>query len=377
MMQGGLMNRVYRSRLRRIVAALVFVCLASRDSSAVYASLSARQAFIGGVAVGFGAYAALVYWDMRMNTAALKKSTKPLAVCRNSTDEKLDDNWAKLCFDKSLSYVCGVAQLQGRRPTQEDRYCVQRVCGSLLFAGVFDGHGGPSAATMAACHLYKFFPEHYGSYNKDCTIQFAFAYTQESIRALVKDGSGTTAVVAFRHGDSLTIAHMGDSRAYVVSRKQNKIYTTQKLTQDHNINNMAERARAMRYVNSSMAMPNGTRMPRIMCLGGGICAIIPDGPDSWGQHTVVPLRSLHNYRFQAPYMLTIPEVAVHKIQEDDYYCVLASDGLGLTPEQISAECDAGQSCDDIAQRLVDRVKSCVSDNVTALVIDLHKPVLLT
>ena len=136
----------------------------------------------------------------------------------------------------------------------EDRSTVV-VGEDFIFAGVWDGHGGTSAAEFAQQHLFDFFQEAYESKGFDVTQSFQFAYTQtdrayfDHARNINKPNvffAGTCAIGCFvdMKTGKVTCANLGDSRAVMgLYREDGGKVKTVPLSVDHSADNLLEQTR--------------------------------------------------------------------------------------------------------------------------------------
>eukprot|EP00977_Amphora_coffeiformis_P020993 scaffold8693_cov135-Amphora_coffeaeformis.AAC.2 len=136
----------------------------------------------------------------------------------------------------------------------EDRSTVV-VGEDFIFAGVWDGHGGTSAAEFTQQHLFDYFQEAYESKGMNISQSFQFAYTQtdrayfDYARNINKPNvffAGTCAVGCFvdiKTG-KVTCANLGDSRAVMGLYKEDggKVKTVP-LSVDHSADNLLEQTR--------------------------------------------------------------------------------------------------------------------------------------
>ena len=127
----------------------------------------------------------------------------------------------------------GLSSRQGLRSTMEDRHVHILEFGGKkddAFFGVYDGHGGTTAARYTEKNLHKNFLNATG--NTKNRFKSAFRKTDDDFEDYYfdsEDRSGTTVLVAYFNGDKLNIAWSGDSRA--VLEMDGKISYA---TDDHN-----------------------------------------------------------------------------------------------------------------------------------------------
>ena len=128
------------------------------------------------------------------------------------------------------------------RSLNQDAFFAGEISQDIAFAVVCDGMGGANAGDVASQTAVKIISEYIiNSYRKKMTIDdfskvlrnallsanitlFDMALKDEKLK-----GMGTTAVVAVVKGDEVAIAHVGDSRIYLVNESLTQ------LTRDHSI----------------------------------------------------------------------------------------------------------------------------------------------
>ncbi len=133
--------------------------------------------------------------------------------------------------------VCALTDIGLQRKENEDFYCADADRGLFLIA---DGMGGHAGGEVASATAVKVFKEHYIPVNEknyeivfnDLIIQandeiYELSKKKESLK-----GMGTTfiALAVNKEEQKIYIAHVGDSRVYLVRDK-----TLRRLTEDQNI----------------------------------------------------------------------------------------------------------------------------------------------
>ena len=128
------------------------------------------------------------------------------------------------------------------RTLNQDAFFAGEISLDFAFAVVCDGMGGANAGDVASQTAVKIISEYIiNSYRKKMTIDDFSKVLRNALlsanitlfdKALMDEklkGMGTTAVVAVVKGDEVAIAHVGDSRIYLVNESLTQ------LTRDHSI----------------------------------------------------------------------------------------------------------------------------------------------
>lgn len=123
------------------------------------------------------------------------------------------------------------------RVINEDNLYVDEELGLLIVADGIGGHQAGEVASQMAVEIISSMLKD-GSEKKDQIqehiLEAIFKANEEILAAAAKDssldGMGTTVVLALCRGDEVHIAHVGDSRAYMV--RQNKM---EQVTEDHSV----------------------------------------------------------------------------------------------------------------------------------------------
>ncbi|TMW67767.1 hypothetical protein Poli38472_007439 [Pythium oligandrum] len=253
----------------------------------------------------------------------------------------------------NVHYPYGVSQMQGRRPYMEDRHTAHADLNgdaTQSFYGVFDGHGGDGAANycvQAMCQNVIREP----SFAKQPVnaLKKGFVKTdQEYLKIANKRNSedGTTAVAVLTRGDSIYVAHAGDSRAILV-HSSGKVTA---LTSDHKPNRPDERK-------------------RIQELGGSVVF--------WGVWRVEGILAVSRAigdRMLKPFVVAEPEVKEWTRTANDRFLIVASDGVWDTISNDDAA-ELAMKHDDpqvAAKHLMEEAYARGSlDNICVMVIDLR------
>lgn len=129
------------------------------------------------------------------------------------------------------------------RSNNQDSYTVGELCGTAGFAVVCDGMGGAAEGALASRSAVKAIREKlcsgFSESMSDIAVKSLLISAFENANKYIYDlsgteeeyeGMGTTAVAAVIYGGYAYIAHVGDSRAYMISDGE----ITQ-LTRDHSV----------------------------------------------------------------------------------------------------------------------------------------------
>lgn len=122
-----------------------------------------------------------------------------------------------------LRYITTHSEIPGPR-AMEDAHFVKELPHGYL-AGVFDGHGGAEASTMASQRFSILFEEHLSTSSQN--VYYAFKKTLEGLHQEIVDSckSGTTAVVCYIENKTNRIytATLGDSEAHIYRMFHNRM----------------------------------------------------------------------------------------------------------------------------------------------------------
>jgi serine/threonine protein phosphatase PrpC len=122
------------------------------------------------------------------------------------------------------------------RRTNEDNFFADGGLGLLIVADGMGGHaGGEVASRVAIATISELMKARLTEADADSLIRSAIEEANTAIRAQAEadpklQGMGTTLVLAFCRGDAIHLAHLGDSRAYLI-----RDGSIQRLTEDHSL----------------------------------------------------------------------------------------------------------------------------------------------
>lgn len=173
---------------------------------------------------------------------------------------------------------------------------------SVGLFGVFDGHGGPNAASYVKSTLFESFLTN-PKYSTDIQTALVESFMKTDRDYLLNDSGanrddGCTAVTAVLVGQKLIVANVGDSRA-VLSRG-GKAYP---LSVDHKPNRQDERNRIEK--------------------AGGV--VVWAG--TWRVGGVLAVSRAFGDRLLKKYVVATPDLQEESLTTEDEMAILASDGL--------------------------------------------------
>ena len=260
----------------------------------------------------------------------------------------------------STTVPIGVFATSGAREAMEDRGIIlHQACMSddVLVAAIFDGHRGAEASDFLAANLERLLRLHWTSSESAADLltktllsaEDEFRRREERHRASTTQTRfpGTTAVCMLLHGDALTVANVGDSRA-MVCRGDRAI--------DLTVDQVAGRA---------------DERERIERAGHGGTLRQHDGEWRVGDVGLAVTRSIGDFDAK-PVLTAEPEITEHTVGPDDRYIVMASDGVWDVlggQDVVSIIADTVKHPAMAAQRLVHTAvnERYSKDNATAVV----------
>ncbi|MEW5300300.1 MAG: hypothetical protein WDW36_003240 [Sanguina aurantia] len=257
----------------------------------------------------------------------------------------------------------GVCSNTGPRDSMEDRNIIaHNLCGSpdLHMMAVFDGHRGAGAADYAEAHLTAVLGACCATADsptaalKQAFIQLEAGYrdvwqAERDARLLLGRAEasfpGCTAVAALIVGSRLYVANCGDSRAVLCQS-----YRSLAMSRDHTAALQDERERIVAAGGAVSWQHNGWRI---------------------GKSGLQVSRCLGDFDVKGGGVTAEPEVMSMQLTGQDYFLVLATDGLWdvLRNEQaVGLVFDTVKEADMCGKRLVTEALTRGSnDNITALV----------
>eukprot|EP01027_Heterolobosea_sp_BB2_P008107 GEZU01012036.1.p1 GENE.GEZU01012036.1~~GEZU01012036.1.p1 ORF type:complete len:427 (+),score=65.07 GEZU01012036.1:254-1534(+) len=238
--------------------------------------------------------------------------------------------------------------IRGRRPEQEDNYCIiPNADNSFSYFGVFDGHGGSECSALAAEQLHLYIQKDEAvSHDLETALHRSIMKLNQYFLK-TPHSSGSTAVVACIRGKELLVANVGDSRAVLCSTNG-----CEALTIDHKPDLPRERQRIEQ---------------RGGCVGNvfGVWRV---------NYSLAMTRALGD-KYLYPIVDAEPEIIKRELSLDDEFLILATDGVWDVIENEEA-CEIvrhAANAEEAAQSLVSTAfKKGSMDNTTAIVVDLRE-----
>ncbi|XP_041480170.1 integrin-linked kinase-associated serine/threonine phosphatase 2C-like isoform X2 [Lytechinus variegatus] len=317
------------------------------------------------------------------------RDEEKVSLKRKSIDEQGD----QVSVKRLASGVCNLrgyfAERKGERNEMQDKHVIlddftqqfsilPSTVSRLSFYAVYDGHSGDKASAHAAKTLHKHiiskFPKtemmNQDKEIKKCLID-AFRVTDEEFlkqasasKPVWKDGS--TAVCVLVVNDTLYIANLGDSKAFLCRyNPETEKHQFLPLSKDHTPTQYEER---MRIQKAGGTVRNG----RVM----GIMEVS---------------RSIGDGRFKHCGVISTPDIKKCQLGDNDRYILLSCDGLweGFDADTVmqftnqmldgeNAKQSEGKSKDDVlfetaCNRLAsEAIRRGSSDNITVILVNVKK-----
>ncbi len=217
----------------------------------------------------------------------------------------------------------GIASLQGKRSSQEDRAFVQKIDSHTTLIGLFDGHGGSECVDYIENTLSRIITSKLNNPTEKSDLlhtEKILALLCESFRKANDDfynrvmsnrykgfESGTTASIALVRNSTLYIAYIGDSR---IVRSNGKA-----LTEDHTLNNEKEKERIVHFNKGKDTLIS--IMKRTKRLTADQSIAVP---------SLAITRAFGDFRFTPVGLISEPQVCYTPLRSDDFI-IVASDGI--------------------------------------------------
>lgn len=246
----------------------------------------------------------------------------------------------------------------------EDRFTLATLNDTIQMYGVYDGHGGKLVPEYLVENLSTKFADAFVDVNFadeeqiKKIIEEVFIQVDETIDKDTR--SGATCTVAFRNGNKLYVANVGDSRA-IIFDSEGKVLLE---TPDHDGNNKSEQNR----VKAAGGFVHYGRLE-------GHIAVTRSFGDFEYKHS----GKKHDEYDPRGKMSIIPDVHVCEI--DSGTLLLATDGLwdGEYEKSInvvkmiqglSTDLDLNQRCEAITKKGYENYHSWIKDDITVILVQL-------
>ena len=264
-----------------------------------------------------------------------------------------------LCF---VSYAYTENANLEHRKDMEDFHYIKALLNSKIncsYFGLFDGHSGKEVGMYLMQNLHKILSHELknninldNSENIKNSVIHSFEKIDKEINSknfTKESGSTGTVLLLYKDinspsGKSFLCANIGDSKAYLITKKEMKLITI-----DHNCNNQNEVQRIK---------DNGGIVFRGRVFG-----------------TLMLTRSFGDKEMKKYGVLSTPDAFIKNIDEEDIFIVIASDGVWDVVEeneifQMSKE---KISSSDFSKKIVNLAKERdTHDNISCIVIKLNK-----
>ncbi|CAE6121665.1 unnamed protein product [Arabidopsis arenosa] len=255
-------------------------------------------------------------------------------------DNEHGDGNAVVCYgeefgldhDLPVHRLGSVCSIQGTKVLNQDHAILYLGYGTreTELCGVFDGHGknGHMVSKMVRNRLPSVLlalkeelnqesnvcEEESNKWEKACFTAFRLIDRELNLQVFNCSFSGSTGVVAITQGDDLVIANLGDSRAVLGTMTEDGEIMAVQLTSDltPDVPSEAERIRMCKgRVFAMKAEPCSQRV--------------------WLPNQDIPglamSRAFGNFRLKDHGVIAVPEISQHRITSNDWFLVLATDGV--------------------------------------------------
>ena len=278
-------------------------------------------------------------------------------VNQNTIKKNLAEN---LCFISY--YYCEFPNLEHRKE-MEDFHYIKILLNEFLscsYFAIFDGHSGKDVGIFLKDNLHKILSKELKNINNENNntenIKQAIKNSFENIDKEINTnqnfkndvGSTGTVILLYRDknsisGKSLICANVGDSKAFLISKKEIKI-----ITKDHICSDEEE-------------------VKRIKSMGGIVFRERVFG-------TLMLTRSFGDKEMKKYGVLPTPDFFYHNICEDDLFVIVASDGVWdvVNEDEIFNMAQGKISSEDFSKKIIELAKEREThDNISCIVVKLN------
>jgi len=213
--------------------------------------------------------------------------------------------------------------------------------------GIFDGHGGDICSKYISEKVPKLVLDKlvrqlnrssepdYSCVLKSSFIEADTSFLNEHKFMLKNSPTGSCGVVVLERDGYLYVCNLGDSRVQLGKSDESGNLSTLVLTNDHNTKNAKEVKLVLERTSDPYPIrANITSMTEGQRVGGVLMLTRAFGDGVFKRKDM----SMPPFISHLPYISSEPEINVHKIEPQDRFAVIASDGLYelFTPEQITS-----------------------------------------
>ena len=298
------------------------------------------------------------------------------SINRNNLSDINKNNKPKIskCF---VSYAYNEYPNLDHRQEMEDFHCIKQALGknpNLSYFSIFDGHGGKEVASFLSLNFHRILVKEINyanlSNNDEENISTFIQVIKNSFQKIDEDilnndnfsidvGSTATIILIYAnnnendeqknmkkgHRRTLICANIGDSNGFLINKKYIKL-----MTKGHKCDDMLE-------------------VKRIKEQGG----IVFQGR-IFGK--LILTRTLGDKEMKKYGVIPTPDFFVKKIEDDDLYFIIGSDGIWDVIEQEEVYrigMEKGLSSEEFSKKLVNLAKERdTRDNASCIVIKLNK-----
>ena len=277
---------------------------------------------------------------------------------RGNEEALPSERHVEVCF---ISYAYHENPNLEHRKEMEDFHYIKALLNQKIgcsYFGLFDGHSGKEVGMYLMQNLHKIISQELknniieNSENMKNIIKNSFEKIDKEINNQnFKNETGSTGTVLLLYkdinsktGKSLICANVGDSRAYLINKKEIKI-----ITKDHKCCDANE-------------------VKRIRDTGG-----IVFGERVFG--TLMLTRSFGDKEMKKYGVLSTPDIFYHNIDEDDLFVIIASDGVWdvIEEDEIFKLSQDKISSNDFSNKIIQLAKERdTHDNISCIVVKLNK-----
>ena len=293
----------------------------------------------------------------------------------NNANDMNNKNKPKIskCF---ISYAYNEYPNLEHRQEMEDFHCIKQALGknpNLSYFSIFDGHGGKEVASFLSLNFHRVLVQEINSVNftnnEEDNISNLMQVIRNSFEKIDQNiinndnfsidvGSTATIILIYYHNNdyddtnkkknnkrTLICANIGDSNGFLINKNYIKL-----MTKGHKCDDISE-------------------VKRIKEQGG----IVFQGR-IFGK--LILTRTLGDKEMKKYGVIPIPDFFVKKIDEDDLFFIIGSDGIWDVIDQDEAYCmgkEKGLSSEEFSKKLINLAKERdTRDNASCIVIKLNK-----